>query len=230
MSRHTRVRPSRAVAIGILAALAVVGSACLPVAPAAGRGSPVRHAVVIGDSLVHGMFGTSPRIHEKLVQLLADRGVGVTIAGFPGESPSWSWPGRPSWLEQMRHFVAARDPDVVIIQSTVMGLDWRDAAVQTAYRQKMAELMDVARSRGAHVYVVANPEPPADRHDEWRLLEQIQAELASSRGIATIPLIEWMPVCEGAVIPDGWHFTTKGQDCQALAYTAAVDQLRARFG
>ena len=223
-----RARPL-AVAVAV-STVALLATACLPAAPAAGRGTPVRQVVVIGDSLVWGFFGTSPRLHEPLGRMLRDRRVGITFAGFPAESPIFSWPGNPSWADQMRWWVAARDPDMVIIQNTVMGGPWSDPGVQDGYRRNKAALMDLARSRGAHVYVLANPTPPPDRRDEWRVVERIQAELAAPRGIATIPLIDWMPSCGGATISDGWHFTQKGQDCHALAYTMAVDQLRGRNG
>jgi lysophospholipase L1-like esterase len=224
MRGSRRVRPLF-VALA-LAMVAAVASACLPAAPSSGRGTPVRQVLLVGDSLTWGMYGTSPRIHEKLGPILADRRVGLTVAGFPGESPIYNWPGNPTWVDQVRWWVARKNPDMVIIQNTVIGGDHRNADVRARYQQGMAALMDAARSRGAHVYIVANPVAPADRQDEWRTVERIQADLARPRGISTIPVIEHMDNCSGAFIADGWHLSDKGQNCHSLAYALAVDQLR----
>lgn len=222
------VRISSVVALASMVLLLVTG--CLPAAPASGRATPVRRVLVMGDSMTFGLYGTTPQVHAPLRRLMADRGVAVTIDGFPGETPIDSWPGNPSWVDRMRWWVTAEDPDVVVIQSTLM-LDATNPARQDAYLVGTAALIDAARARGAHVYLVSHPPPPGATERQQRDIAQaLQASAARGRGVATIPLDWWMARCAGGTVADGWHLSAKGQECHALALTVAVDQLRGVTG
>jgi hypothetical protein len=202
---------------------------CLPTQPSAGRGTPVRKVLVLGDSMTFGLFSATPRLHEKLVGPMADRGISLVVSGGAGDTPLLPWPGSPPWSALMKGLVADHDPDMVIVQSTLFPDP--TGPRQTAYRAAMTELLDLARSRGAHVYVVSHPTPPGATDRTSRDVAQaIQRDIAASRGISTIPLDWWLGRCAGWASPDGWHLSEAGQRCHALAVTAAVDQLRARNG
>lgn len=220
----TRNRLVLTVAALVVAVLTI--SACLPARPASGRSTPVRRVLVLGDSISYGLYGTTPRVHEPLAAMLADRGVGLRVTGFPGETPIDTWPGHLAWSLRMRHEIAAWDPDVVVIQSTLFPAP-DSPARRAAYRRAMTELLGVATSRGAHVYLVAHAAPPggAERHQR-DVAQQLQAEAAAGRGVSTIPLDWWLGRCQGGVVADGWHLSATGQRCHALAVTLAVDQLR----
>lgn len=218
------------VAATLAACVAVFAAACQPAAPSAGRATPVRKVLVLGDSVSFGLFGTTPRLHEPLTRLLADRGVDVHLTGFPGETPIDTWPGHLSWGLRMRHEVTTWNPDMIVIQSTLFpGAD--APARRSAYSSAMDDLIAVARSRGAHVYLVSHPAPLTgpERH-ERDVAQQLQATAAAGKGISTIPLDWWMARCAGGTVSDGWHLSAKGQNCHALAIAAAVDQLRAKVG
>lgn len=220
----------RVVSVALVPLALLVLTGCLPAAPAAGRATPVRRVLVMGDSVAFGLYGTTPQVHAPLRRLMADRGVAVTIDGFPGETPLDSWPGNPAWVDRMRWWVAAEDPDVVIIQSTLM-LDATNPARQSAYLAATRSLLDVAGSRGAHVYLVSHPAPPgATERRERDIAQSLQAQAAAGRGVAVIPLDWWMARCAGGTVADGWHLSAKGQDCHALALAVAVDQLRGVTG
>jgi len=216
-------------AMGLLAAVGVLAS-CLPAQPSAGRPTPVRRVLVLGDSMTYGLYGTSAQIHGPLQRLMADRGVAVTIDGFPGETPIDSWPGNPAWIDRMRWDVAAEDPDMVVIQTVLMP-DPDNPARQAAYLAAMGALLDVAGSRGAHVYLVSHPAPPDATDRRARdVAQSLQAQAAAGRGVSTIPLDFWLDRCAGGRVADGWHLSAKGQNCHALALAAAVDQLRGAVG
>lgn len=217
-------------AIPLLGCVALFTAACMPAAPSAGRATPVRKVLVLGDSVTFGLFGTTPRLHDPLGRLLADRGVAVHLTGFPGETPTDTWPGHLSWGLRMRHEVSTWNPDVIVIQSTLFP-DADSPARRAAYSSAMADLIAVARSRDAHVYLVSHPAPPkAPERHERDVAQQLQATAAAGKGISTIPLDWWMAHCAGGTVGDGWHLSAKGQDCHALAITSAVDQLRSEVG
>jgi hypothetical protein len=222
----------RAPARSALALLAVPALlllvACQPAQPSSGRGTPVRQVLLLGDSLSFGLFGTTPQVHQPLRQRMAARGVSVVVDGFPGENPVDRWPGNPSWEERMQAWIAGQNPDMVVIQTTL----FPDAHVplrQFAYGAAFRRLVDIAQSRGAHVYVVSHPAPPpgAERRN-WEIAQRIQADAVAGRGISTIPLDRWLANCRGGFVADGWHLSGEGQRCHADAVTAAVDQLRSR--
>lgn len=218
------------VATAVVGCVALFASACLPAAPSAGRATPVRRVLVLGDSLTYGLFGTTPRLHGPLSRLLSDRGVGVHLTGFPGETPIDLWPGGMSWGRRMRKEVSAWDPDMIVIQSTLFP-DPDSPARRAAYSVAMDDLIAVARSRGAHVYLVSHPAPPTALDRRQRdVAQKLQAAAAEGKGISTIPLDWWMQRCEGGTVSDGWHLSAKGQDCHALAIASAVDQLRSSVG
>ena len=67
-------RSPRTLRICVLAVLvALFASACLPSTPSSGRATPVRRVLLLGDSVTYGLFSTSPRVHEPLSAMLADR-------------------------------------------------------------------------------------------------------------------------------------------------------------
>ena len=223
-----RLRRARTSLLLMLAALVLVG--CLPSAPATGRSTPVRRVLVLGDSMSWGLFGLSPRLHEPLGRAMSGRRIEVAISGAPGDTPLDPWPGSPTWVDRLRHDVATFDPDVVVLQSTLLA-GAEDPARQAAYRATFAELFDIAQSRGAHVYTVAHPTPPGGGELAVRdVVQRLQAEAATGRGISTIPLDWWLARCRGGTITDGWHLSDAGQGCHALAITLAVDQLRRQVG
>lgn len=223
-SGRTRTR-SVAVLVAVASA-ALVLTACFPTQPSAGRGSPVQRVFVMGDSMTFGLFGTTPRVHESLGRLMADRGVQLRIDGFPGETPLDPWPGNAGWAQRMQQQVSAWDPDMIVIQSTLF-TNPDGPGRQAAYLASMRRLLDIATSRGAHVYLVSHATPPGAQERRARDVSQaLQAQAAAGRGISTIPLDFWMQRCEGGVVSDGWHLTAKGQDCHALAVALAVDQLK----
>jgi hypothetical protein len=220
-------RRTRALAIAAAIALALVATSCLPAAPAKGRATPLRRALILGDSITWGLFGTTPRLQDSLVGPLTDRGIAMIIDGFPGDEPLEPWPGQPAWSDRLEHDVAAYDPDVVIVQ-TMLFPNPDDPARQAAYRTAFSHLLDLASSRGAHVYIVSHPSPvdAAERHAR-DVAQSLQAAVAAGRGVSTIPLDWWIAHCDHPTIPDGFHLTTSGQRCHALADVAALDQLRA---
>ncbi len=208
----------------------VVLSGCLPAQTSAGRATPVRRVLLLGDSITYGLYGTTPQVHGPLGRLMADRGVALTVDGFPGETPIDSWPGNPSWLDRMRWWVAVEDPDMIIIQSVLMP-DADHPVRQAIYLEVMRQMLDVAQSRGAHVYLVSHPIPPgAAEQQASEVAQSLQADAVAGRGIATIPLDFWLDRCAGAYVADGWHLSAQGQDCHALAVALSVDQLRAVNG
>lgn len=216
-----------------LLAVAVVGTlvlgACQPERPSDGRGTPVRRVLIVGDSMTHGLFGTTPRVHERLVPLLADRGITTRIGGSPGSTILRPWPGQARWTDIVRGEVASFNPDVVIIQSTLFP-GGRDRARQQAYLAEARALFSVAGSRGAHVYMVAHPDPPGAKERTERDVARFLQTIASGPRVSMIPLDWWLARCAGGTSRDGWHLSGAGQDCHALAVTVAIDQLRERNG
>jgi lysophospholipase L1-like esterase len=222
----------RATARALLVLLAIPAllllAACQPAQPSGGRATPVRQVLVLGDSISFGLFGTTPRVHSQLGQRMTARGINVVVDGFPGENPVDRWPGNPTWEERMRAWIAGQNPDMVVIQTTL----FPDADVplrQFAYGVAFRRLVDIAQSRGAHVYIVSHGAPPPGvERRNWEIAQRIQADVVAGRGISTIPLDRWLANCRGGFLSDGWHLGAEGQRCHADAVTAAVDQLRAR--
>ena len=215
----------------IALAVMLAASACLPAQPSAGRGTPVKRVLVIGDSLVHGLFGTTRRVVEPLGAALADRGVATRFEGYPGETPIDTWPTNSSgWVERVRAQVASFDPDVVVIQS-VLFPDPDNPARRGQYLASMRSLLDIAQSRGAHVYLVNHHQAPGafERHAR-NVAQDLQAQAAQGRGISAIPLDWWLANCSAPFTADGWHLSASGQRCHTLAVVHAVDQLRAVNG
>lgn len=228
--RSMRGQRARLVALAVVCCVALATAACLPSAPSGGRPGPVKRVLVLGDSFTYGLFGTTPQLHGPLGRMLADRGIGLHVTGFAGETPVDTWAGHLSWGLRMRHEVTTWNPDVVIIQSTLFP-DPDSPARRAAYSAATADLIAVARSRGAHVYLVAHPgSPRATERRERDVAQALQARAAAGKGISTIPLDWWMGRCEGGTVADGWHLSAKGQNCHALAFASAVDQLRSAVG
>ncbi|MFV0317879.1 MAG: SGNH/GDSL hydrolase family protein [Microthrixaceae bacterium] len=231
MTTRSRYLHSRAVgALVAVCLLAVLATSCLPVAPSLGRGTPVRRVLLLGDSVAYGLFGTSPRVHEPLTAMLADRGIETHVTGYPAENPIFNWPMNLPWLLRMQHEIETWDPDMVIIQTTLF-VEADEPGKVEEYRKAIAELMDLAQSRGAHVYIVKHHGVPGTPEAHQRdVAEVLQNQAAAPRGIFTIPLDWWMDRCAGGLMGDGVHLTEAGQRCNALAMTYAVDQLRGAVG
>lgn len=208
-------------AVALVATLA----GCLPDTPSAGRSTPVRRVLVVGDSITHGLFGTSPRVDPALRNLLGPKGITVSVDGYPAENPLDIWPDHPRWVERMAGRILTENPDVVIIQS-ILFQEAEDATRQQLYRAAVRELFDVAKSRGAHVYIVAHHTPrPAKERSQMAIAQRIQAEEAAARGISRIPLDVWIGGCKQPFLTDGWHLNDSGQRCHADALHGAVQQL-----
>lgn len=215
--------------LAVVAVLALALGACQPERPSAGRGTPVRKVLIVGDSITWGLFGTTPRLHERLGPMMAARGLSTRIIGFAGGNIIDPWGNQPRWVDATLNQVRTWDPDVIIVQSTLFP-GGQDPARQRVYERSVRDLMNVARSRGAHTYIVAHPEPNnAAQRAEKNIAQYLQAFVAGP-GVSRIPLDWWMDRCQGWASYDGWHLSGKGQDCHALAIVAAVDQLRARTG
>jgi len=209
---------------------AVVVSGCLPAAPAAGRPGPVRKVALIGDSLTFGLFGTSPSVDGVLRSRLAASGMSLTVDGGPGDTLPVSWPGHASWADQLQARINTVDPDVVIIQS-VLFVDAEVPANQAAYRDAVKRLLDIAQSRGAHVYFVRHHRPTDGvERRAAEIAQALQAEAAAGRGVEFIPLDWWLAQCKAPFIKDGWHLSANGSRCWADAANAAVNQLRNAIG
>lgn len=208
----------------LLVALLVLG-ACQPERPSAGRGTPVRKVLIVGDSLTWGLFGTTPRLHEYVQPLLRDRGIEVRIVGSAGGNLYQPWPGNPRWVDLIQPRVQTWNPDVVIVQS-VLFPGGRDSAKQQEYLAAAREVFRVAGARGAHVYTMSHPDPaPARERAEAEVAEFLQ-QIAAGPGVSRIPLDWWMGRCGPAFSADGWHLSAAGQQCHALAIALAMDQLR----
>lgn len=220
----------RVVAMVLLSCVALFAAACLPAAPAPGRAGPLKRVLVLGDSITYGLFGTTPQLEPVLRPMLADRGIQLHVTGFPAESPVYTWPGHLGWSLRMMHEVETFDPDMIVIQSVLFpGAVYPDQ--HEAYRRSITELLDIARSRDAHVYVVRHHVPPGTEWSPGRDVgEQLQAEAAAPRGVQTIPLDWWMARCAGGTTADRVHLSAEGQNCHALAVVTAVDQLRGAIG
>lgn len=223
------VRRRRIVAIALAAVLALLLGACQPERPSAGRGTPVRRVLIVGDSISYGIFGTTPRVNELLVPRLAERGIASSFLGFPGDNILDPWPGRPRWIDLVSARIANWNPDVVIVQSSAFP-GGRDALKQQQYLAAARDLFRVAGSRGAHVYRVrhSTPPDPIKRHEN-EIAEFLQEAAAGDR-ISAIPLDWWLQHCDRPFGPDAWHLSGSGQRCHAQAVTAAIDQLRAVVG
>lgn len=216
--------------LALVGVLTLLSAACLPAQPSIGRAGPLRKVLVLGDSFTYGLFGTTPQLHGSLGHLLGDRGLSLHVTGFPGESPVDTWPGHLPWSLRMQHEVETWNPDMVVIQSTLFP-DADSPARRAAYSRAIEELITIARSRDAHVYLVSHPgAPTAKERHERDVAQNLQARAAAGRGISTIPLDWWMQRCEGGTVRDGWHLSAKGQNCHALAITFAADQLRGAIG
>ncbi|MCP4435841.1 MAG: hypothetical protein GY812_10175 [Actinomycetia bacterium] len=231
VGRKSRSRARTLAWLGALLGLMMLTAACLPAQPSAGRGTPVKRVLIIGDSIAHGLFGTTPKVHSRLTAALADRGVALRIDGYPGENPIDTWPSNSTgWLDRMRAQIAAFDPDMVIVQSMLFP-DPDNPARRELYLGGTRALLDIAGSRGAHVYLVNHPIPPGAQEAHARAVAQsLQAQAAAGRGISTIPLDYWLGSCDRPYVSDGWHLSANGQACHTLAMVAAVDQLRGQNG
>ena len=211
-------------------AVALVGVGCLPSAPAPGRPGPVRKVALIGDSLTFGLFGTTPRVESNLASKLAASGIRLTVDGGPGDTLEKPWPGRPRWEELLRARINTDDPDVVIIQS-VLFPGGADPANHDSYFRAAIRLIDIARSRGAHVYLVRHHRPTnGTEFNAAEIAERLQAQAAEGRGVEFVPLNWWLDRCKGPFSADGWHLAAPGVECWANAANAAVNQLRNEIG
>lgn len=214
----------------LLATVAVVATSCLPAAPSAGRPGPVRRVAVFGDSLTFGLFGTTPGVDGLLRSRLAASGVSLTIDGGPGDTLEKPWPGHASWADLLQARIDQDDPDVVIIQSVLFpGSD--DPANHDSYYRAAVRLLDIAQSRGAHVYFVRHHRPnnPTE-FNAAEVAERLQAQAANGRGVEFIPMNWWIERCRTPYAFDGWHLSGDGVRCWADAANAAVNQLRNAVG
>jgi lysophospholipase L1-like esterase len=222
------MRGTRRKTFHVLAALLAVAvlAGCQPDRPSVGRGTPVRRVLLIGDSITHGLFGTSPKVHGYLNDRMRQRGIALSIGGFAGENPLGVWDGHPRWVDVLRQRVATENPDMIIIQSMLFP-DAGNTQKQAQYLAAMREILDVAQSRGAHVYLVKHAPPPRLKEQlELTVVERLQGQAGARRGISWIPLNAWIANCNRPTIADGWHLSGSGQNCHAGAVAAAVDQLR----
>jgi hypothetical protein len=227
LKRVVRISRQTTAVLALVAATVLVAGACLPAQPSGGRGTPVKRVLVMGDSLVHGLFGTTPKVTGPLTSALADRGVQVRFDGFPGETPIDTWPTNSTgWIQRMQAQISSFDPDMVVIQSMLFP-DPGNPSRQALYQAAVGTLLDIAQSRGAHVYLVNHHSPPGAFERLSRdVAQSIQARVAAGRGISTIPLDWWLANCAAPYVPDGWHLSAQGQNCHTLAVVSAVDQLR----
>jgi len=185
---------------------------------------------VIGDSVTWGLFGATPWIRTEMEKRMYVRRMSFTMDGGPAENAMQTFLSPTPWVDRLAARIAADDPDVIIIQSSLFdGAD--DPANQDTYRRAFTALIDMATSRNAHVYVVTNHVPPDPKFaSELAIGEWIQAQVIDGRGISTIPMDLWMDLCRGAYIADGIHLTDAGVQCYSNALAAAVDQLRKQVG
>ena len=226
-SRSARRRSVGLLALAMVAAL-VLG-ACQPERPSVGRGTPVRRVLIVGDSMTWGLFGTTPRVHERIVPVLADRGIDTHIVGSAGGTILEPWPGSKRWVDEVAPEITSWNPDVVIVQSTLFPAA-TDPARQQAYIAAARELFRVAGSRGAHVYVVGHNDPPAAKERNERDIAQYIQALVAGPGVSRIPVDWWLARCTAPYSPDGWHLSASGQECHSMAISVAIDQLRAQNG
>jgi lysophospholipase L1-like esterase len=225
--RRGRARTTLVIAVALVAA--VVLTACQPERPSEGRGTPVRRVLIVGDSMTWGLFGTTPRLHERISKVLGDRGIQTRVIGSAGGTLLDPWPGEPRWVDLLRPQIDGWNPDVVIVQSTLFP-GGADPARQQAYVAAARELFAVAGSRGAHVYTVGHNDPPAPvQRNERDVAQYIQAVVAGP-GVSRIPVDWWLARCDRPYAADGWHLSASGQDCHSLAITVAIDQLRGVTG
>jgi hypothetical protein len=227
---HRVARRGRPLAILALALVGIlVLGACQPERPSAGRNTPVRRVLIVGDSMTWGLFGTTARLHERIIPVMADRGIDTRIVGSAGSTILEPWSGRPRWIDEVRPQITSWNPDVVIVQSTLFP-GATDPARQQAYVAAARELFGVAGSRGAHVYVVGHNDPnKAPEREERDIAQYIQGLVAGS-GVSRIPLDWWLARCTAPYWSDGWHLSAAGQECHALAIAVAIDQLRDQTG
>lgn len=217
------------IGLALVAVAALLLGACQPEKPSDGRGTPVRRVLLVGDSIALGIFGTTPTIHPPLWRRMGERGIDTRIVGFPGNNLLEPWEGQASYLDQMRFNIASYDPDMVVIQSIAFPRG-TDRARQDAYVRAATEVFRVARSRGAHVYIVSHHDPADPVIREQKRIAEFLQEVVAGPGVSKIPLDWWMANCRGGTGSDGWHLSAAGQECHAAAVTAAVDQLRGRNG
>jgi hypothetical protein len=213
--------------LAVVLALTVL-AACQPERPASGRATPVRKVLLIGDSITHGLFGISPRVHGFLDPQLDRRGIDLQIGGFSAETPLFHWKerGNPSWRLYLKDRIDRWNPDVVIIQ-TMLFPDGGNPYKQAEYLEQMKILIDTAQSRGAHTYVVRHPRPPeAQERYELEIAERLQLQAGAGKGVSQIPWDWWGTRCRGGFLGDGWHLTAQGQTCFTNSLLAAIDQLR----
>lgn len=227
MENVRRRRAVGAVAVVLLSALLL--SACQPARPSAGRSTPVRRVLIVGDSISWGIFGSTPRVNELLVPMMSARNISTWFLGFAGDNILEPWPGQPRWIDIVSERISSWNPDVVVVQSSAFP-GGRDAHKQELYLAAARELFRVAGSRGAHVYRVEHSMPPdPNLRAEHQIAEFLQ-EVAAGDRISAIPLRWWLEHCDRPFVSDAWHLSGSGQKCHADAVTAAVDQLRAVVG
>ncbi|MCB1284074.1 MAG: hypothetical protein KDB20_07080 [Microthrixaceae bacterium] len=232
MAPRTHRFPNRfaVLATVLVAAVALLTTACIPDVPSTGRATPVRRVLVLGDSLSFGLFGTSPTIHGDLQQRMNPSGIDVRVIGGPGSNPIAPWPGLAPWNDQLSYAVATFDPDVVIIQS-VLFPEFVTSEGEARYLGAITSLFDIAQSQGAHTYIVAH-HPPTNEREFLAAIEaeRLQTQAGAGRGISTIPATWWMQRCDKAFLFDGFHLAANGVGCLADAMNAAVNQLRNEVG
>ena len=224
-----RGRSRTTVLVVVALVAAVLLGACQPERPSEGRGTPVRRVLIVGDSMTWGLFGTTPRLHERIRSVLEDRGIRTRIIGSAGGTLLDPWPGEPRWVDLLRPQIDGWNPDVVIVQSTLFP-GAADPARQAAYVAAARELFAVAGSRGAHVYTVGHNEPPAAAQRNERDIAQYLQAVVAGPAVSRIPVDWWLARCERPYSADGWHLSASGQECHSLAISVTIDQLRGVTG
>ncbi|MFP5577813.1 MAG: acyltransferase family protein [Acidimicrobiia bacterium] len=167
----------------------------------------VDHVLLVGDSVMS-------QAYDRLQLRFAARGVATAYAGGPGTGPLFP---QGSWAAQVQEWVAAQDPDVVVIEACCnytleperRYVDAAGAAVApsspealVAWEHEVRALVDRAGSRGAQVLLVRFA--PVQTNGWYGALEDHVAAVNAmyERLVAErddLGLVDW----SGPLAPDG---------------------------
>ncbi len=193
-------------------------------APAAPEADGHRRVLLLGDSL---LVGAAPEI----TGLFDSHGVETRFEGAPGTGPLTP---QGFWREELQVAVEEFDPDVVVIEAccnynseephrlyggTVVAADSHEMYQQ--WELAMLQLVSLAGSRGAQVFVVAIP-PPATPGAFASLAPRIDRLNQIYTGLG-VPLIDWraaLPATERAT--DGLHLNDRADHLVSEATWQAV--------
>jgi hypothetical protein len=167
----------------------------------------VDQVLLVGDSVMS-------QAHDHMLLRFAAQGVAIAYAGGPATGPLAP---QGSWAEQVQGWVAAQDPDVVVLEACCnytlepearyVDVDGTPVApgspaVAVAWEREVRHLLDLAGARGARVLLVRSP--PVHTNGYYG---DIEAHVATVNAIydriaaerPDIGLLDW-----GAVLaPDG---------------------------